>query len=178
MQQPNVSHQPSPTETSFTPAAVTRNHMSAILADGSGKVVWQNENRLYVPSLLIRNNILYGVLDAGIAAAWDASTGQELWKHRLGGTFSASPILAGNQIYAFNESGETFIYTAFPDRFELLEKNKLGEELLATPVICNGCIYYRCTGRNRWKTPRAFVLYRTKQIVTRLPPFRRHLSVR
>lgn len=128
----------------YTSGGYPRNHMSAVLADGSGKVVWENENRVYVPSLLIHNNILYGVLDAGIAAAWDASTGKELWKHRLGGTFSASPVLAGNQIYAFNESGETFIYTAAPDRFELKEKNKLGDELLATPVICDGCIYYRC----------------------------------
>lgn len=128
----------------YTSGGYPRNHMSAILADGSGKIAWENENRVYVPSLLILNNTLYGVLDAGIAAAWDASTGKELWKHRLGGTFSASPILVGNHIYAFNESGEAFIYLATPDGFELIEKNKLGDELLATPVICNGHIYYRC----------------------------------
>jgi outer membrane protein assembly factor BamB len=119
--------------------------MSAVLADGSGKLVWENDSRVYVPSLLIRDGTLYGVLDAGIAAAWDAATGKELWRNRLGGTFSASPILVHSNIYAWNESGEGFVYRAKPDGFELVAKNQLGEESLSTPVICGGRIYYRCT---------------------------------
>jgi outer membrane protein assembly factor BamB len=85
------------------------------------------------------------VLDAGIAMAWDSETGKELWKQRLGGTFSASPVLVGDVIYATNESGETFLFQANPDKYESLGKCRLGREVFATPVICDGAIYYRCT---------------------------------
>jgi outer membrane protein assembly factor BamB len=129
----------------YTSGGYPRNHMSAVLADGSGKLAWENDSRVYVPSLLIHHGNLYGVLDAGIAAAWNAQTGKELWRNRLGGTFSASPILVGSNIYAWNEAGECFVFRAKPDGFELLAKNQLGEESLSTPVICDSKIYYRCS---------------------------------
>ncbi|MFM7518723.1 MAG: PQQ-binding-like beta-propeller repeat protein [Pirellula sp.] len=129
----------------YTSGGYPRNHMSAVLADGSGKLAWENESRVYVPSLLIHQGNLFGVLDAGIAAAWDAQSGKELWRNRLGGTFSASPVLVGSNIYAWNEAGEGFVFRAKPDGFELLTKNQLGEESLSTPVICDSKIYYRCS---------------------------------
>jgi outer membrane protein assembly factor BamB len=117
--------------------------VAAIRADGSGEIVWESDNRLYVPSLVIRDGLLYGVLDAGIAFCWEASTGKELWRSRLGGTFSASPVLVGETIYATNEEGETFVFRAIPEKLEVLAKNKLGEEVLATATICGGRIYQR-----------------------------------
>jgi outer membrane protein assembly factor BamB len=85
------------------------------------------------------------VLDAGIAVAWDAASGKELWRNRLGGSVSASPVLVAGNIYAWNEAGECFVYRAKPEGFELVAKNQLGEESLSTPVICDSRIYYRCT---------------------------------
>ena len=129
----------------YTSGGYPRNHMSAVLADGSGTIAWENDSRVYVPSMLIHRGTLYGVLDAGIAVAWDAASGKELWRNRLGGTFSASPVLVGSSIYAWNEAGECYIYRAEPGGFELIAKNQLGEESLSTPVICSSKIYYRCT---------------------------------
>lgn len=129
----------------FTSGGYPKNHMSAWSADGSKAKVWENENRLYVPSPLHRDGTLYGVLDAGIAMAWDSETGKELWKQRLGGTFSASPVLVGDVIYATNESGETFLFQANPAKYVGLGRSKLGREVFATPVFCDGAIYYRCT---------------------------------
>jgi outer membrane protein assembly factor BamB len=140
-----VTSTPSDGKHVYTSGGYPRNHISAVQADGSGKIVWENDARVYVPSLLIHQGILYGVLDAGIAAAWDASSGKELWRNRLGGTFSASPVLVGSKIYAWNEAGECFVFRAKPDSFELLGKNQLGEESLSTPVICDSKIFYRCT---------------------------------
>jgi hypothetical protein len=100
---------------------------------------------MYVPSLLCRDGYLYGVTDAGVATCWEAATGKELWKGRLGGTFSASPVLVADRIYAANEAGETFVFGADPKQFELLAENKLGDEVFATPVICGGRIYFRVT---------------------------------
>ena len=127
----------------YSTGGYPKNHMSAVLADGSGKLDWENESRVYVPSLLVHNGFLYGVLDAGIAACWSASTGKEIWKARLGGTFSASPVLVGDTIYASNESGDTFVYKADPAAYTELGKNHLGDDVLSTMVICDSRIYYR-----------------------------------
>lgn len=127
----------------FTSGGYPDNHMSAVRADGSGEVVWRNRNRVYVPSMLVHDGNLYGVLDAGVAACWDSSTGEEMWKQRLGGTFSASPVLVNDRIYVTNEEGETFVYAARSDIYQQLAKNKLGDNVLSTPAICGGCIYAR-----------------------------------
>ncbi|HBE69591.1 MAG TPA: serine/threonine protein kinase [Planctomycetaceae bacterium] len=127
----------------FTSGGYPKNHMSAILADGSAELVWENNSRLYVPSLVIRDGYLYGILDAGIATCWEAATGKMLWRERLGGTFSSSPVLVGDTIYATNEAGDFFIFKASPDGFEKIAKNKLGEQVLSTPTICGNRIYHR-----------------------------------
>lgn len=119
------------------------NHMSAVRADGSGEVVWRNNTRVYVPSMLISNGYLYAVLDAGVAACWKCATGEQVWKGRLGGTFSASPVMVGEEIYATNETGTTFIFKATPEAFDLIATNQLGEDVLATPAICGDRIYMR-----------------------------------
>jgi outer membrane protein assembly factor BamB len=127
----------------FTSGGYPKNHMSAVSADGSNKIHWENGQRVYVPSLLCSQGFLFGVLDDGIAACWNSETGKEMWKSRLGGTFSASPVMVGQLIYATNEAGETFVFRADPAKYELVNQNKLGDEVLATPTIVGGRIYYR-----------------------------------
>jgi outer membrane protein assembly factor BamB len=127
----------------FSSGGYPKNHLAAITADGTGKVAWETKDRIYVPSLLIREGRLYGVMDAGTAGCWDSATGKELWKGRLSGTFSSSPVLAGNRIYAANEKGETFVFEASPSAFTLLATNRLGDETFSTPSICGGRVYLR-----------------------------------
>jgi outer membrane protein assembly factor BamB len=127
----------------FSSGGYPKNHLAAIAADGSGKVAWETKDRIYVPSLLIREGRLYGVMDAGTAGCWDSATGKELWKGRLSGTFSSSPVLAGDRIYAANEKGETFVFEASPSAFTLLATNRLGDETFSTPSICGGRVYLR-----------------------------------
>ncbi len=127
----------------FSSGGYPKNHVAAVLADGSGKIVWENKDRVYVPSLLARDGYLFGVLDAGVAACWKSDTGKEQWKKRLGGDFSASPVLVGNRIYATNEIGETFVYRADPSKFEQIAMNKLGDQAMASATICGSRIYMR-----------------------------------
>jgi outer membrane protein assembly factor BamB len=128
----------------FTSGGYPKQHVSAVRADGSGAVVWENSARVYVPSMIVRDGYLYAILDAaGMAVCWACDTGKEMWKARLGGTFSASLVLVGQNLYAVNEAGKTFIYKADPKAFELVAENKLGEEVMASPAICGGCIFMR-----------------------------------
>ncbi|RMF38076.1 MAG: serine/threonine protein kinase [Planctomycetota bacterium] len=127
----------------YSTGGYPKNHMAAVRADGNPETVWENGLRVYVPSLVIRDGYLYGVLDAGIAMCWKADTGKEMWKARLGGNYSASPVLVGDRIYACSEQGDVHIYRARPDRFEALSRNHLGDEVFATPTIVGGRIYHR-----------------------------------
>lgn len=127
----------------YTSGGYPKNHIAAVRTDGSGKVEWENGVRVYVPSMLVKDGYLYGVTDAGVAMCWKAATGEEIWKGRLGGTFSSSPVLVNDRIYVTNETGETFIFGTSPNAFELISKNTLGNVCFATPAICNGQIFYR-----------------------------------
>lgn len=129
----------------FTSGGYPKNHMAAVRADGSGKIVWENNVRVYVPSMLVRDGYLYTVTDAGVAMCWNCSTGEEVWKQRLGtgGTFSSSPVLVGEHFFVTNEAGTTFVFKANSRGCEVIAENQLGEEAFATPTICGSRIYLR-----------------------------------
>ena len=127
----------------FTSGGYPKNHVAAVRADGSGEIVWEKKTRVYVPSMIAHNGYLYAVLDSGMAVCWKCASGEEVWKGRLGGTFSASLVLAGEHLFATNESGKTFIFKASPEAFKLVGENRLGSEVIATPAICGGRIYMR-----------------------------------
>ena len=127
----------------FSSGGFPKNHISAVRADGSGDVEWENNVRVYVPSMLMRDGHLYAVTDAGVAMCWVSETGERKWQGRLGGTFSASPVLVNDTIFATNEAGQTFIIRADPKAFELIARNQLGDEVFASAAICGSRIYTR-----------------------------------
>ena len=131
----------------FTSGGYPKNHTVAIVADGSGKIAWQNNARVYVPSMIAKAGHLYAVMDAGMAVCWKSDTGEELWKERLGGDFFASPVMVGDRIYASNVGAKTFVFEATPASFKLLAQNQLGDEAFASPVICGGRVYLRVARR-------------------------------
>lgn len=118
-----------------------------IKADGSGEVVWQNNQKAYEQSMLVHDGHLYMVTDQGIAICWNAKTGTENWKSRLGGNVSSSPILAGGNIYVSNEGGTTFVFLPSPEKFELVSKFQLGNEAMATPAVCGNQVFVRSANR-------------------------------
>ena len=127
----------------ITSGGFPKNHVAAVHADGSGKTAWEIKTKVYVPSMIEHRNHLFAVQDGGVATCWKFDTGVEVWKGRLGGDFSASPILVGDNLFATNEAGRTFIFKANPNAFELIAENQLGNSVLATPTICGGRIYMR-----------------------------------
>ena len=114
-----------------------------IKADGSRKVVWRNRQKCYEQSMLAYKGYVYAVTDQGIAYCWRATDGKEMWRSRLKGPISASPILVGDNIYQSIENGRTYVFKATPDRFTAVAENQLGNSAFATPSICGNRIYLR-----------------------------------
>ena len=115
----------------------------AIRADGSSEIVWRANEKSYEQSMLAHDGTLYAVNDTGIALCWDAKTGKLNWKERLSGPVSASPVLAGGNIYAADEKGTFYVFRADPEKFTLVSRNRLGDESFASPTIVNNQIFLR-----------------------------------
>jgi outer membrane protein assembly factor BamB len=120
----------------------------AIKADGKGDVTathiaWtKKKDAPHAPSPLLDGDLLYMISDAGIVTCMDAKTGKIHWAERLGGEFSASPLLADGKLYFQNEEGTGFVLKA-GTKYELLARNEMREKTLASYAAADGVIYLR-----------------------------------
>ena len=83
-----------------------------ICLSADGERLWSNKSKTYEPSLLVVGDRLLTVNDKGVAICWDGASGEELWKERLGGNFSASPVLVNGTVIVPNLSGDTVVFEA------------------------------------------------------------------
>lgn len=110
---------------------------------GDHRIVWRNQVKSYEQSLLVVEGYVYATADRGIAYCWRGTDGREMWRQRLGGKFSASPLLVGKTIYATNEAGVTHVFEANPERFVGVGQNQLGDSAFATTTPSGGRLYHR-----------------------------------
>lgn len=120
-----------------------RNHVAAIKADGSGEIVWENNTRVYVPSMFLRDGHLFGMMDAGVLVCWKSDTGERVWRHRMGSPFTATPVPVGDLVFAPSETGKFYVVKATPEGVEVVAENQLGDQIYATPVIIDSQIFVR-----------------------------------
>ena len=107
------------------------------------QVVWKAKRNVpKKPSVILKDGLLFMVDDGGIASCVEAKTGAEVWRERIGGNFSASPILAENRIYFCNEEGKTTIVRA-DRKFERLSENTLPDGFMASPAALGKALYLR-----------------------------------
>jgi outer membrane protein assembly factor BamB len=98
----------------------------------------------YTPTPLVYGPHLYTCSNQGIVHCYEARTGKEVYRQRLGGSggYSASPVAADGRIYFASEAGDIRVVRAGP-AFELLAVNKMDEPCLATPAISGGKLFVR-----------------------------------
>ena len=78
-----------------------------------------------------------------MVTCYEAATGKEVYKERIGGTsYTASPVAADGRLYFASEQGEVRVVKAGPE-FELLAVNPLGDVCMATPAISGGALFVR-----------------------------------
>jgi outer membrane protein assembly factor BamB len=116
----------------------------AVKADGSGQVLWKNQQKCYEQSMLAHAGHVYALNDGGILFCWRVNDGKEMWKERLfTGPTSSSPVLVGGNIYWPNERGTWFVFPPNPQRYESVAENQLGEEGFASPAVVGGQMFVR-----------------------------------
>jgi outer membrane protein assembly factor BamB len=121
----------------------------AVRADGAGDVTkthvaWTLRRAApLTPSPLLVGDELYVVNDGGIATCLNATTGETHWVQRLGGgDYSASPIFADGRIYFLSEGGIATVI-APGKQFQVLARNALDGDTLASMAVSGGSIFIR-----------------------------------
>ena len=116
-------------------------------ATSSDVVAWSNTAGTYIPSPLYYEGILYTCDNGGVLTAYDAKTGERLYRARVGGggSFAASPIAADGKLYFANEDGDVIVARA-GRKYEELAKNQMKEVIMSTPAISDGVIVVRTLG--------------------------------
>ena len=136
----------------FIPTGFPKGSLLAIRPDGRGDVTathvaWRLDRGVpNKPSLALHDGILFMVTDAGVVNAVDATTGAAVWTARIGGTFSASPLVSGGRVYFFDEDGKTTVIEA-GRAFKVLAENQLGDGFMASPAAADGALYLRSRTR-------------------------------
>jgi outer membrane protein assembly factor BamB len=94
------------------------------------------------PAPLVLGDHLFMVNDKGILTCLDAKSGKSIWRERLDGDFTASPVSAGNLLVLPNESGKTFVVQA-GNEFKLIAANRLDAGCMASPAIIGNDLILR-----------------------------------
>ena len=80
--------------------------------------------------------------DGGILSCLDAKTGEEFWRERVQGNYSASPLLADGRIYVFSEEGKCTALAAGRE-FKKLGESMMPSGIMSTPAIAGKAIFLR-----------------------------------
>ena len=117
--------------------------------------VWEGgrtQNRLGSP--VIKDGYIFLPTMPGMAECIELKTGKKVWEERIRGTGAkndtwTSMVLAGENIYVVNQSGNTIVLKASP-KFEVVGINSIGNEMCNSSVaVSEGDIFIR-THENLW----------------------------
>lgn len=115
-------------------------------SDWSAAKRWERTQVIpYVPTPLVSDGLLYLWNDGGVVCCVDPKDGRDIWRQRIGGKFTGSPIIAGDAIYCMSETGEVAV-VATGQTFEAFGGGPLGEGSHATPVVAGDRLILRHFG--------------------------------
>jgi len=96
-----------------------------------------------MPSPIVVGDEIYFIDDKiGLATCLDAKTGEERWRERLGGKYSASPLFADGKLYFFEQTGKTVVLEPGPT-FKKIGESKLDEKQMASAAAVDKEMYLR-----------------------------------
>jgi outer membrane protein assembly factor BamB len=126
----------------FSNTGFSKSEFLAINLDDRS-IAWRSARNIpNKPSVIVDKGLIYMVDDGGIVSCLDAKSGQEFWRERVQGNYSASPLLVNDRLYIFSEQGKATVLQAGKE-FKPLATNMLSEGFMATPAIAGNAIFLR-----------------------------------
>ncbi len=120
----------------------------AVGMDGRGDVTESHVRWRYrgpvpeTPSPILVEGRVYMVSNTGVGTVVDAASGKRISQFRLGGNYSASPLLAGGSLYFCSEDGLTKLVEPV-DRPRVTASNRLAGAIKASPAVAGRAIILR-----------------------------------
>jgi len=94
------------------------------------------------PGLIVTGGLVFAMKDDGVAYCFDAATGAQQWSERVGGNYSASPLLADGRIYVASEEGKVTTF-APAKTFQKLGEGKFDDGFMASPAVVGKAMFWR-----------------------------------
>ncbi len=122
--------------------------LRAIRLGGKGDVTsthiaWEQKSGVAaLSSLLYIEPHLYSISRDNILHCLEAASGEIVWRQRLDGTYSASPVYADGRIYLLSAEGETLVLRPGA-KYEEIATNDLGETCYASMAVSQGNFFIR-----------------------------------
>jgi outer membrane protein assembly factor BamB len=132
----------------FTATGYGKPQMWAIDPTGTGDVTESHVKWKVIrqapakPSPILVGDVLYMISDAGILTAMNAQTGDEIFQERLGGSYSASPILANGHLYFCDQKGTVTVVKPGKE-FNVVARNKMADGFMSSPAISGNALFLR-----------------------------------
>jgi outer membrane protein assembly factor BamB len=81
----------------------------------------------------------------GIVFCDDVHTGETVWKERLPGAGKSwgSFLLSGDRVYTLSQAGDTVVFKASPEGFEVVARSDVDEETNSSLAVSEGRIFLR-----------------------------------
>jgi outer membrane protein assembly factor BamB len=124
----------------------------AVKAGGRGDVtgthvLWKHETKHtdHIVSPLVSDGRMFLVKGGGITTVFETQTGNPFRKEkRIPNTtnYFASPVIGDGKIYLAGENGVVVVLKNSPN-YEVLAENDLGDDILGTPAIAVGRLFFR-----------------------------------
>ncbi len=132
------------------PASGTRTYELKTAAE-TPKLVWESSRINPNSSSLLVTDIGVLGLNRTVLVCCD-DQGEMKWQARLpdAGQFWATPVVAGQHMYAFAMNGKCFTIQLSDTSGEVVATSELGEDVLGSPAIDGDAIFVRSTGA-LWK---------------------------
>jgi len=121
-------------------------------ADTGTKPLWNEKTqRPATGSPLVVGDRIYFTNSAGVLTAVERATGNRLWRIRVKGPFSSSPVACDNgHLYLFSEEGVGQCVDISGETGRVVSEIELGETILSTASISDDALYIRSDG-HLWK---------------------------
>ena len=120
----------------------------AIRTSGSGDVTdthvaWKHDKQVpEISSPIVVGSELYFASPLGVLTCLDAASGKQIWQHRLGGNYAASPIAADGKLFFTSQEGMTSVLRPGREYVELA-RNQLIGQTMASPAIAGRSLLIR-----------------------------------
>ena len=116
-----------------------RPELVAIDPSGQGDVtktnlLWRSSRGIPAkPSPVSDGKSIYLISDGGVASSISLKDGSIVWQKRVGGNFSASPLLYGSQILIGNHEGSLHIFRD-EEGYSEVAVHDFGEQIMSSPI--------------------------------------------